>query len=683
MLLKKIKLKNIRSYLEEEITFPLGTSLLSGDIGSGKSTILLALDFALFGIRRGELSGNALLRNGCQEGYVNLNLEIHTKNIFIKRTLKKSATGITQESGYLTINDVTEELTPGELKQRILTLLHYPQELLTKKLLIYRYTVYTPQEEMKLILLGDKEHRLETLRKVFNIDKYKRIKENAKIFLTEVKQKKKEHVILSADLELKKIKIADREKDVFKTKEQKIVKQQEVEGTLLFVQEKKASVLLLEEQIKKLQELKKDYEIGKITLSSKEDLKLRILNQITLLEKQLLVLKTLPVLEVVSYKEQILEQEKTLELLEKEVREVTNKKIELRSKKNTSEGIKKSITALDFCPLCKQQVSLIHKEGVLLREGEMLLLLDQELLIFIKKEEVLTLTLKEHKEKIQVLRTKDRELDLYKLKLQDVGQKEEQFLVLKKELLDVEGVLITLTEKNTLFKNQITQTLEIEEAYKKNKNSLDLLLEQQKKSELQVALLAKEEETLGKEIIELQKEIELREKSRVKVVYYTSLQDFIENFFINLIELTERKVMLKVHTEFNLLFQKWFEMLMNIETLKVRLDEEFTPIIEQNDHDLEYENLSGGEKTACALAYRLALNKVINTLSSSLATKDLIILDEPTDGFSSEQLDKVRSVLEELEMKQVILVSHESKIESFVDTIIKIQKQGHVSKVLS
>ena len=58
------------------------------------------------------------------------------------------------------------------------------------------------------------------------------------------------------------------------------------------------------------------------------------------------------------------------------------------------------------------------------------------------------------------------------------------------------------------------------------------------------------------------------------------------------------------------------------------------------------------------------------------------MLDEPTDGFSSEQLDKVRDVLEQLNMKQVIIVSHESKIESFVENVIRVQKQESVSVVV-
>lgn len=83
-----------------------------------------------------------------------------------------------------------------------------------------------------------------------------------------------------------------------------------------------------------------------------------------------------------------------------------------------------------------------------------------------------------------------------------------------------------------------------------------------------------------------------------------------------------------------------------------------------------------------ALSYRLALNKVINDVVSGIKTKDILMLDEPTDGFSSEQLDKVRDVLNQLNMKQIIIVSHEPKIESFVDNIIRVEKEEHVSSIV-
>ena len=43
MRIKKITLDNIRSYSHQEVEFPEGSILLSGDIGSGKTSILLGI----------------------------------------------------------------------------------------------------------------------------------------------------------------------------------------------------------------------------------------------------------------------------------------------------------------------------------------------------------------------------------------------------------------------------------------------------------------------------------------------------------------------------------------------------------------------------------------------------------------------------------------------------------------
>ena len=111
--------------------------------------------------------------------------------------------------------------------------------------------------------------------------------------------------------------------------------------------------------------------------------------------------------------------------------------------------------------------------------------------------------------------------------------------------------------------------------------------------------------------------------------------------------------------------------------------EEFTPKITNQGCEIEYDFLSGGERTAVALAYRLSLNQVVNSLMSKIKTRALVILDEPTDGFSEQQLDKMRDVLEQLDVKQLIMVSHEQKIEGFVENVIRFKKENGVSKVIS
>ncbi|MCE7699569.1 MAG: SMC family ATPase, partial [Methanobacterium paludis] len=92
--------------------------------------------------------------------------------------------------------------------------------------------------------------------------------------------------------------------------------------------------------------------------------------------------------------------------------------------------------------------------------------------------------------------------------------------------------------------------------------------------------------------------------------------------------------------------------------------------------------LSGGEKTSVALAYRLALNIIVQAESTGMES-NLLILDEPTDGFSKEQLYKVRDILNELNCPQIILVSHERELESFADNIFRVEKVDGISKVSS
>ena len=72
-----------------------------------------------------------------------------------------------------------------------LELLNYPKEFSKKQNILYKFTVYTPQEEMKQIILEDPDARVNTLRHVFGIDKYKRILENISLLLSKIREEKR------------------------------------------------------------------------------------------------------------------------------------------------------------------------------------------------------------------------------------------------------------------------------------------------------------------------------------------------------------------------------------------------------------------------------------------------------------------------------------------------------------
>ena len=113
MKIKQITLDNIRSYEHQEVNFAEGSTLLSGDIGSGKTSVLLAIEFALFGLQPGQ-RGSALLRNGQKEGGVKIVFEVDGQEIIIERNLKRGKT-ISQETCSIVIEGEKKDLSVTEI----------------------------------------------------------------------------------------------------------------------------------------------------------------------------------------------------------------------------------------------------------------------------------------------------------------------------------------------------------------------------------------------------------------------------------------------------------------------------------------------------------------------------------------------------------------------------------------
>ncbi|MAG60399.1 hypothetical protein CL619_01300 [archaeon] len=179
----------------------------------------------------------------------------------------------------------------------------------------------------------------------------------------------------------------------------------------------------------------------------------------------------------------------------------------------------------------------------------------------------------------------------------------------------------------------------------------------------------------------LQVELQQLRKIKTNLLKTKELARWIDGKFIPLTQHIEREIMLKIYHYCNELFSEWFEILTEGSELSASLDSGFAPIIEQQGHEIAFAYLSGGERTAASLAYRLALTKAINHVMQQINTKELLILDEPTDGFSAEQLQRLRDCLETIGLKQILIVSHEAMMEGFVNHILNVEKRSGVSSV--
>ena len=369
-------------------------------------------------------------------------------------------------------------------------------------------------------------------------------------------------------------------------------------------------------------------------------------------------------------------------------REIDLKKVHhqmhsLMTRMEQSEETARKVALLENCPLCQQQVTHDHKKSITETEArkqqEWKGLLDKEKGGEQKASQELALMQKD----IEVLRKRQNEMAAVSVKVSNLARRKAERLARITEQESLKKELGAINVKKLDLTLQIEQKKDAQAKFQAVKKELDAARHEEHKAAITHATLKKELEGNERMRAIIQKDIIQKEEAIGKLKKIRGVQEWLSQFFMNLMQVIERHVMLQINREFNEYFKNWFSTLMEDETLSVRLNDDFSPVIEQNGYETFIENLSGGEKTSVALAYRLALNKVINDIVSEIKTKGILMLDEPTDGFSTEQLDKVREVLEALHIEQIVIVSHEAKIESFVDKVIRITKQEHVSRVIA
>ena len=264
-----------------------------------------------------------------------------------------------------------------------------------------------------------------------------------------------------------------------------------------------------------------------------------------------------------------------------------------------------------------------------------------------------------------LIKSKQRKIEEKKIKQKSSLELDDEVSVLSKKLDEMKAIFLNRQEVENSLKNLESDKELLENELIKMKENLAMRKAEHDSNLRQI-------ESYNKKIDELKDRVD-------KIIFTDQIGAWLNQHFIPSLEQIESQVLISVKEEFNKLFQKWFYLLIEVGDIDVEIDEFFTPIVNQNGYRLEVNSLSGGEKTSIALAYRLALNEIIRRMV--MLEDNLLILDEPTDGFSKEQLVQIKYVLEELSAAQVIVVSHEKELEGFVETIFRVVKESEKSQV--
>lgn len=673
MILKTLKLENIRSYKAETIEFPAGTTLFEGDIGSGKSTILMSIEFALFGL--GSEKGGALLRKGSPKGSVSLTFSVNDQDYTVTRRLvNRGKEGIQQDrEGLLETFQGTYHLSASELKTKILLILGFNEPPDPKaQSIIYRYAIFTPQEEMKSIIFSPPDNRLQTLRKALHIEDYKIATTNANLVQNALARKASELQSAAGDLETIQNSVQLKETDIKQLRKAlNIAEEQEIK-------EDQALSKLRDELIK--------YQAQQVKLSEIngyiKPLEKQLNDKVALLAKseRELITREKHRKETESYikafEKKEVPTEKTVDELRGEISELEYEDRRLRRTETEIDSKIQdylSVGTNGICPTCdrpadpkefKNKIDSKLKEKI--EAGKNVTRCE----VSLKKGKNLLELLQEYeKEKIK-FRQWQTDLERLKMEFKDYSETIECG---QKEIEELEKALTNYRIES----NKLQDVLKIINDFtQKIKKSDDILRETRAKVVELTTKISDLNHSIDEDTSRVNQKLEQKNKANRLKEYET----WFESFFIPTINLIEKHILTNANQEFNQHFQKWFSLLVEDIGKTARADETFTPIIEQDGYEQDIHYLSGGEKTSIALAYRLALNTIVQKASISMKS-NLLILDEPTDGFSKEQLSRVKDILDELQCPQVIIVSHERELESFADQIYSVAKTQGISQI--
>jgi len=688
MILESIKIENIRSIKNMDLTFPRTTMLFYGDIGSGKSSVLKAIEFGLFGtLKSGDLSGDSILRRGENKASVELTFLLDDARYVIKRGLSKSKNGkISQTKGSLTINENEMSYAATDLRRKILETLNYSVTRYERaqKIDLFRYTVYTPQESVKEILEADPDKRFEILKDVFGIEKYEVALRNIKIVNNFLRD-----IIKETEFRINQLEGIE---DAIPQKEEE-----------LRVQKSKISALEKDSELKQseLNSIQKDFDVEKakkeevskkiIELSGKEE---RFKEYTKTKEEHTKGLKTAQDNITINKEEakKIAFVELSTDLTEGQIREQISevrKQISEKEKKKAVIGQKiKDVDKLlekGKCSLCGQE---IHEEkrfkGELKDALEKVESFSNEINKLSDKDDALEVNLKD----LQEFTSNKSKIELYEKlveasKIQEKDNQEKRDEIVKK-MDQLQKEIVGTLEAFRI--TDITELKDLESDIKKNLGSVENKIEElkSKKNAIEIDLSAekKTQEYMEKEVNDYKTRLEEKKKLQEKREYSAEIRNWVKEQFPVLLRDIERQILVSSARDFNTYFKDWFSVLVedgNIE-VEIRVDD-FQPVINVNGYDSPFKDLSGGEKSALSLAYRLGLTKIINERYQDVKTKDLLILDEPTDGFSQQQVNRMQEIFNTLNTSQMIIISHERALDSFVSEIFTFKKSNHLTKV--
>lgn len=199
-MIKKIKLQNWKSHSETELQFKPGINVLVGPMGSGKSSVLQAICFALFGsvpeVKRREVKVSELIkRNSGAQAAVELELETEDKAFKVMRIISGKGT-----EGTVRDNDgvLLAGTNPTQATAFLKNILKLDEDTFLR-------TVYAKQNEIDLFLQLNPQERKTRLDELIGVHKFEAARKNCVKLANQLQTKTETKLNLLKDFEVQNV----------------------------------------------------------------------------------------------------------------------------------------------------------------------------------------------------------------------------------------------------------------------------------------------------------------------------------------------------------------------------------------------------------------------------------------------------------------------------------------------
>ena len=689
-MITSIELGDFLAHSNTKLEFGNGVTVFVGNNGAGKSSIIDAITFALFG-QHTRKSNKGLIKRGATQGFSKVVFSVNGKQYEAVRKIDSKGTLSAKFSD--TTNDEQIEIAAGERKQFGESMTHEVEKIIGLDFEKLKIASIVQQGELNAIINAKPKEFKELLNAIIGIDKLDVASESMKTVNKEFREKIKEDVgyddthieILLRDLEntQNEIQIAIPEKQQLESK------QKEIQIKLDELREKVETETPKIDKINQLELRKK--ELVEYAKKAIDDI------QYEISQNERKIRDCEGCFEHIEIKKDL---ESKIEKVEQAIDD-TIKKIQQASGQIASLKEKQSLASKlqlkdNKCPVCDSEVEKLNplfQEEHLKQE---IIQLQEEVSSKEKENEMYKQKKKDFSEKLQDSRNAEATLRAHSItskeelvKIQeDVKTKKQNIQNIPKDKENLSEISQIDTHAKTIFENITkleTETKGFDEyEFSKLKESINekqrtlsqidqqlgAISEKISKGEGQIKVIqsAVTELKIVKEYVENLNEIQTNIFSRDGPVA-TSLRSWALN-----------TISAKASEHLTLLNTKIQRIALSEKTRDISI------ACYSKSEVLDLESLSGGEKVSVALALRLGMASLLG--ASNL---NLMILDEPTTHLDAERKKSLVGVLSQLSnisnsetQMQFLIITHDTEIfeDSSVEQIYKFESTEQGSSVV-